>query len=267
MDVVIVTGASKGIGRQVCIELLKRQPLIVIAVARSADALQTLQHDAHVVTDHAGHSGRLIPISGDITDPPTRDKIIDTARATNGRLRALINNAAALTATGPILAASPAELHQIFDTNLLAPIALASQCLPMLQSHQSSRVILNITSSTSQGPVPGFAAYGATKVSLNYLTQALAAEHPDITSIAFYPGVVDTQMNKCAYDVAQKYRKHAERLDNRMVDMSATIAKLEEPISPDRPCAIIANLALHARHELSGKYVVFSDKEMDGYAF
>ncbi|KAJ1851993.1 hypothetical protein GGH12_005740 [Coemansia sp. RSA 1822] len=265
MDVVIVTGASTGIGRQVCIKLLERQPLYVVAVARSSDALQTLQQEAEAASAQVGHHGRLVPIAGDITNPLTRTSIITTA-SNLGQLRALINNAATVDPTGPLLASSSAQWHSIWETNFHAPISLISQCLHMLQTHKGPRVILNITSSTSQQPVPGFGPYGATKASLNYVTRALAVEYPDITSIAFYPGVVDTPMNARAVDVARECQEHAQRTGNHKVDMSHVIEKLKCPDSPDRVCSIMANLALNANPELSGKYITFSDPEMDAYS-
>ncbi|KAJ2593987.1 hypothetical protein IWW49_000201 [Coemansia sp. RSA 1797] len=265
MDVVIVTGASTGIGRQVCIKLLERQPLSVIAVARSSDALQTLQQEAEATSAQAGHHGQLVPIAGDIANPLTRTSII-TAATNLGQLRALINNAATVDPAGPLLAPSTAEWHSIWETNFHAPISLISQCLHMLQQHKGPRVILNITSSTSQQPVPGFGPYGATKASLNYVTRALAVEYPDITSIAFYPGVVDTPMNARAMDVARECQEHAQKTGNHRVDMSRVIEKLKCPVSPDRVCSIMASLALDADPELSGKYITFSDPEMDAYA-
>ncbi|KAJ2472001.1 hypothetical protein IWW56_006228 [Coemansia sp. RSA 2131] len=265
MDVVIITGASTGIGRQVCIKLLERQPLYVVAVARSSDALQTLQQEAEAASAQVGHHGRLVPIAGDITNPLTRTSIITTA-SNLGQLRALINNAATVDPTGPLLAPSSAQWHSIWETNFHAPISLISQCLHMLQTHKDPRVILNITSSTSQQPVPGFGPYGATKASLNYVTRALAVEYPDITSIAFYPGVVDTPMNARAVDVARECQEHAQRTGNHKVDMSHVIEKLKCPDSPDRVCSIMANLALNANPELSGKYITFSDPEMDAYS-
>ncbi|KAJ2157272.1 hypothetical protein GGF46_004618 [Coemansia sp. RSA 552] len=247
MDAVIVTGASKGIGRQVCVELLSL-PVAVVAVARSPDALLSL-------ADHAPGPGVLHCIVGDITHPPTQDSVI--AAISPYRLRALINNAATVTPTGPLLSHTPDEWRRIWELNFLAPVSLASRCLEHFRGHQRSRVIINVTSSTSQAPVSGFGPYGSTKTALNYVTKALAAEYPDLTSIAFYPGVVDTQMNGSALGAANA--------TNERVDMSAVIEKLQAPIPAKLPSTIIANLALHADHDLSGKYVVYSDSEMEEY--
>ncbi|KAJ1833875.1 hypothetical protein IWW55_000073 [Coemansia sp. RSA 2706] len=258
MDLVIVTGASKGIGRQVCIELLRRHSVAVIAVARSSAALQSLQ-------DESQHLGQLVFISGDISSAETRDAIVGKAVELGGRLRALINNAAVVLPTGPVLANTDSEWRVQWETNFLAPVSLLAKCLPLFKSHGMSKVVLNISSSTSQAPVPAFGPYGCTKVALNYLTQAVAAEYPDITAIAFYPGVVDTPMNKNALDAAQSFHEYAAA-NGLGVDMSKCIDKLQTPIQADIPCVIMANLALGADPELSGKYFVYSDREMEAYS-
>ncbi|KAI9476983.1 hypothetical protein BX667DRAFT_337491 [Coemansia mojavensis] len=262
MDIVIVTGASKGIGKRVCLELLKR-PTIVIAAARSLDLLLALQQEASQY-----ESSQLITISGDITDASTRQNIIEavsTLLANQGsKLQALINNAALVSPTGPLLSHSDEEWLRQWQTNIQAPMSLIAQCMPFF-SRNSRAVVLNVTSSTSQRPVPGFGPYGSTKIALNYLTAALASEYPQISFIAFYPGVVDTPMNKEALDAAQKFHKHAqsEGLD---IDMSGCVEMLQSPISADAPCAIMANLALYADSSLSGKFYTYKDKEMEPYS-
>ncbi|KAJ2796455.1 hypothetical protein H4R20_005523 [Coemansia guatemalensis] len=264
-DVVVITGASRSIGRQTCIKLLQKQALTVIAVARSGDALATLKTEAEAVSLRSGHKSQLITVTGDIASSATQDAVISALHSAGGHLRALINNAATLSPTGPVLENTAEQWRAIWETNFLAPVSLISRCLAFFRSHSDSRVILNITSSTSKGPVPGFGPYGSTKVALNYVTAAMAAEYPDITSIAFYPGVVETPMNGSALAAAYAFQKHAQETGNNAIDMSPVIAKLQNPITPDLPSAIMANLALRADAKLSGKYFVYSDEEMLPY--
>ncbi|KAI8325163.1 NAD(P)-binding protein [Martensiomyces pterosporus] len=252
-DVIIVTGASKGIGREICLHLLRlHHTAVVIGIARSLDALTSLQHQA-------GAPGRLHFIAGDVASEETQAAALSLARSL-GRLTALINNAAVVEPSGGILSAGTSQWHSILATNLLAPISLISRCMSQLE--ESKGRIINITSSTSQGPVPGFGAYGVTKVALNYATKALSLEHPDVTSVAFYPGVVDTEMNTSAMEIAQTYAADS----THKADVSHVIRKLTDTVELDLPCRIIANLALRADHSLSGRYIVYSDEEMASYS-
>ncbi|PIA15553.1 NAD(P)-binding protein [Coemansia reversa NRRL 1564] len=264
-NVVVVTGASRSIGRQVCIELLQKQALTVIAVARSGDALISLKTEAEAASQRSGHQGQLITVTGDIASSATQDAVINTIRSSGGHLRALINNAATLSPTGPVLENTAEQWREVWETNFLAPVSLISRCLSFFRLHSGPRVILNITSSTSKGPVPGFGPYGSTKVALNYVTAAMATEYPDITSISFYPGVVETPMNESAMAAAKAIDKYAQETGNNAIDMRPVFAKLQNPIPSDLPSAIMANLALRADAQLSGKYFVYSDEEMLPY--
>ncbi|KAJ2559937.1 hypothetical protein EV175_000050 [Coemansia sp. RSA 1933] len=243
--VVIVTGASKGIGRQVCKHLLASNAgLIVVATARSETLLAELQ----VQTD----TERLIPIAGDIAQEATQQQVIRTAQSL-GHIRALVNNAARVAPTGQLLKTEPSEWQAVWATNFFAPLAL----IHGISKHTKELRIVNVTSSTSQAPVRGFAAYGTTKAALNYLTQAIALEHPCVTAVALYPGVVDTQMNKDALGAACAYGSKA---------MDVVVDKLKAPIQAVLPAAIIANLAMRADPALSGKYYVYSDAAMAPYS-
>ncbi|KAJ1798036.1 hypothetical protein LPJ59_002764 [Coemansia sp. RSA 2399] len=247
-SVVIVTGASKGIGRQVCVHLLATYPeLIVVATARSGTQLADLQAQ----TD----ARRLIPVAGDIGHETTQQQVVQQAKAA-GHVCALVNNAARVAPTGRLLDIAPSEWAKVWTTNFLAAQALIHGISDHLLARDGARIV-NVTSSTSQGPVRGFAAYGSTKVALNYLTQAIALEYPQITAVAFYPGVVDTEMNKDALNAACAYDSESMRV---------VVDKLQAPISVHLPAAIIANLAMCADPKLSGKYFVYSDAEMAPYS-
>ncbi|KAJ2882459.1 hypothetical protein H4R27_003425 [Coemansia aciculifera] len=251
--VVVVTGASRGIGRQVCINLLSSSTqLHVVAVGRTRSDLSSLAHTCD-------NSSRLVIVAGDIADSATQTQISALLQTLKLPVLAVVNNAASVTPTGPLLDTSASEWAHLLSTNLTAALVLCSTCIDALQ--ESRGRIINVSSSASQRPVPGFSAYGMTKAALNYATQALALEYPKVTSIAFYPGVVNTDMNQAARQSAAAYaadpRTH--------LDTSALAAKLSDPIPVDLPSAIIANLALRADPSLSGRYVTYSDDEMHAY--
>ncbi|KAJ2330378.1 hypothetical protein GGH91_006682, partial [Coemansia sp. RSA 2671] len=234
--VVIVTGASRGIGHQVCLNVLRTSAhLHVLAVSRSPTTLPT--------------SSRLHQITGDITDTHTQAQIKGRLQALNQPILALVNNAATAETTGPFLDTTSSEWTHLLATNLTAALVLCSTCIEELK--KSGGRIINVTSSASLGPIPGFSAYGMTKAALNYATKALALEYPEVTSVAFYPGVVDTDMHQVAVKAAAAYAANPRTT----MDTTALTAKLSKPIAVDVPSAIIANLALRADRSLSGRYV------------
>ncbi|KAJ2854193.1 hypothetical protein J3B02_002796 [Coemansia erecta] len=254
--VIIVSGASQGIGRQVCLYLAKHYPLItIIAVARSSDLLETLQQEGQVYGDR-----RIIPVVGSISMEKTQQDIV--SNISDRPLLAVINNAAQVEPNCAILDVTADQWQSILETNLISSLSIVSRCIDKLQ--QTRGRVINITSSTSQAPVPAFSAYGVTKVAVNYVTAAIAQEHPDITAVAFYPGVVDTPMNHKALEAAASFAS-CERAVRANIDMSAVIEKLKSPIPADIPSAIIANLAVFADHKLSGKFFTYEDDEMEDY--
>ncbi|KAJ1949521.1 hypothetical protein EC988_004739 [Linderina pennispora] len=246
MKVVIVTGASKGIGRSAAQHLLS-QGVCVVGVARTASALTELQSS----------SSQFIGVTGDIIDNSVQDRAVGVARSL-GDIVGIVNNAAIVSPTGPILEATTEQWQRILGINLLAPLALTAKCIEDLKRNKGN--VINVTSSTSQAPVPAFGPYGVTKVSLNYVSKAISVEYPEITCLAFYPGVVDTDMNQDAIDAVTRYAASGNG-----GDMSGATKKLAHPISADLPGRIIANLALRASHELTGQYYVYSDSAMAPY--
>ncbi|KAJ2779516.1 hypothetical protein GGI15_003844 [Coemansia interrupta] len=254
---VIVSGASQGIGRLVSLYLLEHYPQVsVVAISRSELLLKTLKDESE-----AFGLNRLHVVAGDIAKQETQDTAIALVPE-NQPLLAVINNAAQCQPNCHILDVTHNQWTRILDTNLLAPMNLLSKCLPMLCASQGR--VINITSSTSQGPVPAFGAYGVTKVALNYVSAAMAIEYPDITTIAFYPGVVETAMNGVALAAVQTYAADP-RTVKAGVDVSRVIAKLEAPIPADAPCAMIANLAMNADRALSGKFITVDSSEAEKY--
>ncbi|KAJ1944148.1 hypothetical protein FBU59_002684 [Linderina macrospora] len=251
MKVVIVTGASKGIGKSAAQHLLS-QGISVVGIARTAAALAALQ------SEPSPTSAQFIGITGDISDESVQDRAVGVARSL-GDIVGIVNNAAIVSPTGPILDATAEQWQRILGINLLAPLTLTAKCIADLKRNGGN--VINVTSSTSQAPVPAFGPYGVTKVSLNYVSKAISVEYPEVTCLAFYPGVVDTDMNQDAIDAVAKYAETGNGCD-----MSGTTKKLAEPISADLPGRIIANLATRASHELTGQYFVYSDDAMAPYS-
>src|SRR3954463_15787304 len=150
MPLGLITGASKGLGRAVARELAA-QGWDLIVDARDAAAL----HDAYIDTT-------VTTLAGDVTDPLHRDAL---ARALGDRpLDLLVNNASRLgPSPQPQLATYDLdELRRVYDTNLLAPLALIQRLLPSLYDAPAA-VIVNVTSDASVEAYEGWGGYGSSK--------------------------------------------------------------------------------------------------------
>jgi NAD(P)-dependent dehydrogenase (short-subunit alcohol dehydrogenase family) len=181
---VLVTGAGRGLGLALARALLDRRWRVV------ADARR------------AGHLSAALPgavvVPGDVTDPAHRDALA-AAVGTLGRLDLLVNNASDLGPSPlPSLAEVPlAAVWRVYETNLLAPLALTQLLLPRLRAARGT--VLNISSDAAVEAYPGWGAYGSAKAALDQLSAVLAAEEPSLAVYAADPGDMRTDMHQAAF--------------------------------------------------------------------
>jgi NAD(P)-dependent dehydrogenase (short-subunit alcohol dehydrogenase family) len=184
MPVAIVTGASKGFGRATAAALAARGWTVVID-ARDTAALAATAHQIGATA-----------VPGDVTDPAHRADLIAAA---GKQIDLLVNNASTLGATPlPPLATYPLDaLREVFETNVLAPLALVQAALPLLIA--SGGTVVNVSSDAAVEPYEGWGGYGAAKAALDQVTAVLAAEQPDVRVYALDPGDMRTDMHQAAF--------------------------------------------------------------------
>lgn len=187
-QIAIVTGASRGLGLATA-RVLGERGWTVIVDARDAEPLLRA----------AGTVDRnIIAIPGDITDPDHREKLIHAAIDAGG-LDLAVNNASMLgPSPQPRLEHYPLTImRQVYETNVVAPLAVAQAALPMLRNR--SGVLVNVTSDAATEPYEGWGGYGSSKAALNQMTRVLAAEEPDLSIYSFDPGDMNTRMHQEAF--------------------------------------------------------------------
>jgi len=163
---VLITGAGSGIGRALAIEASQRGMTVALC-GRRADALaETLSM--------MSPSGRHMRLRGDITNPTVRRGMRDHLWQQWGGLDVLVNNAGVVP-VGPLACATDAELEQVMAINVVAPLALTREMLPLLRRATPSRIV-NVGSILGDIPYPLFAAYSASKCALRGLSVALRRE-------------------------------------------------------------------------------------------
>lgn len=189
--VALITGSSRGLGRTLA-EFLAVQGYSLILTARNRDALQetagALKRYEHPV----------YALAGDVTDNAHRRTLARVAEDQGG-LDLLVNNASDLGASPlPELAHYPlSALRQVFETNVLAPLALVQVTLPALKKRRG--LVVNISSDAAVGAYPGWGGYGSSKAALDLISRTLAAELTDIGVVSVDPGDLRTQMHQDAF--------------------------------------------------------------------
>src|SRR3954451_1773348 len=189
MPVVVITGASQGLGLALAAELA-RTGWTVVADARDGERL-TAAVDALPGGPH-------VAVPGDVTDSWHRGALAATATDLGGA-DLLVNNASTLGASPlPRLAdLDPTAFTRTFEVNVVAPVALAGLLLPQLRARRGR--IVNITSDASVEPYETWGGYGASKAALDHATRVLAAEEPLVRVYAVDPGDLRTEMHQAAF--------------------------------------------------------------------
>jgi NAD(P)-dependent dehydrogenase (short-subunit alcohol dehydrogenase family) len=186
MPVALVTGGSAGLGR-------------ALAHALAADGWRVVVdgRDAGRLAAAADHPD-IVAIPGDVTNE-WHGGALAAAVEREGRLDLLVHNASTLGPTPlPRLEdATTDDLHQVWRTNVGAPLALTADLLPMLVA--SYGTLLSISSDAGVEHYEGWGLYGASKAALDHLTLTFGAENPTVTAYAVDPGDMRTRMHQDAF--------------------------------------------------------------------
>lgn len=183
--VVIVTGASSGLGRATAIALSQSGHQVMV-VSRRADPLQETARQC------AGGSASVF--EGDIGLESTCERLIDRTRERFGRIDALVNNAGVAPRT-PLSQVHAALLQDAFQTNVFGPMLLLRAAWHELTRHDRS-VVVNVSSMAACDPLEGFGVYGASKAALESLTRSIHIEGAaaGIEAYSLRLGAVDTEL-------------------------------------------------------------------------
>lgn len=184
--VVIVTGASRGIGRAVAVRF-GEAGAVVVAAARG-------NHADAVAEEIRGEGGRAAAVSADVTDTKQIDAMVGTALEGYGRIDVLVNNAG-IVRDQLAMRMTAADWDAVIATNLTAAFTCSRTVLRPMLKQRSGRII-NIGSVVGQMGNAGQANYAATKAGLVGFSKALAREVATrgITVNVVAPGMVDTDM-------------------------------------------------------------------------
>ena len=184
--VVLVTGASRGIGRAIALRLAECGASVV-AGARG-------QHADGVAAEAASMGRTIVSVNLDVTDADEVRNAVQLVLQKFGRIDILVNNAG-IARDQLALRMKPVEWGIVIDTNLTAAFTCCQAVLRSMLKQRSGRII-NVSSVVGQSGNPGQANYAASKAGLVGLTKSLALEVASrgITVNAVAPGMVDTDM-------------------------------------------------------------------------
>ncbi|AMA48808.1 MULTISPECIES: SDR family oxidoreductase [Flavobacterium] len=213
--VVVITGASSGIGKAIG-ELLQDKGYIVYGTSRNPVRVE---------------KSKIQLIALDVRNVDTIKKAVEEIIAKSGRIDVLINNAG-VGITGPIEEIPTEEMRIHFETNLFGPIEVIKAVLPQMRS-QKSGLIINITSIAGYMGLPYRGVYSASKGALGLVTEALRMETKqfgiEITNIA--PGDFATNIAAGRYHAPViKGSAYEKVYGNTLSEMNIHVDNGHDPI-------------------------------------
>lgn len=224
MNIYIITGASKGIGRGLTEELLKDDNNRVVGVSRTCGIKHpNFRHQPLDFSDIEAVEHNLHKV---FLSYPDADRLV------------LVNNAGVLGDIGYVGENMPNERFEfVFDVNVIVPAMLMNTFLQVYQQHAAEKVIVNISSGAGKNPVDGWASYCASKAALDMLSKTVQLEQEkrgaNVRVYALSPGVVDTHMQEeirnsdaSKFSTVEKFRKY--KAENELASPEQVAGKIHQ---------------------------------------
>jgi NAD(P)-dependent dehydrogenase (short-subunit alcohol dehydrogenase family) len=244
--VVVVTGASSGIGRATT-ELLAESGATVIAVARREEPLRELADRYPGDGNGETTTGRVVARPADVTDAEAIEQIAVDTIADFGRLDAWVNNAA-VNQYGNFEELPLDEWRRVVETNLFGYVHGARAAIPYFRE-QGRGVLVNVSSVLGKVPSPLQSAYIASKFGINGLSAALRQELQDVPGVTVstvMPGPIDTPLfQHAANHTGYRITPPAPTVDASRVALA--IAKNIRRPRPEVPVGVSTRPALFGR--------------------
>lgn len=163
----LVTGASKGIGAGIALELAAAGAFVIVNYASDKNGADA------IVRSIVEGGGKAIAIQGDVSNSADVTRMFDQAANAFGSIDILVNNAGVYRVM-PIAQVTESEFHREININLLGPLLTIRESLKHFSSRGGS--IINIGSAASRSLPPQFSVYAASKSGLDAITGVLAKE-------------------------------------------------------------------------------------------
>ncbi|MGO1121147.1 SDR family NAD(P)-dependent oxidoreductase [Rhodovibrionaceae bacterium A322] len=243
--VVILTGASQGIGAATA-QSLAKAGATVVACARNKDACEKLAEDIKA------NGGKALGLACDVTDFAAVAALVARVKEEFGRIDALINNAGMVDPIARAAETDPEAAMTCLRVNVGGVFAAVAAVLPIMTA-QGGGSIINVSSGAAHNPLEGWSAYCASKAALAMYTRSLALEYGDqgVRVFGFGPGVVDTGMQ---VKIRASGINPVSQLDRSVL------------ASPARPAQVMTWLLTSDADDLAGQELSIRDEDLQSRA-
>ena len=192
--VILVIGASKGIGAQIAENMAKQGAKIIVNYNNDTIGAEK------IVSEITSQGGNAISIKADVSKEEDIEILFKTVNKTFGKVTTLVHNAG-IYKFEPIEAVTEKEFHNHFNTNVLSTFLLTQKAIKHFDTNGGS--IINISSIATVKPTPMTSLYTASKAAVDALTNVLAQElgNRNIRINSILPGPTETEGNQITEDI------------------------------------------------------------------
>lgn len=232
-QVVIITGASAGIGHATALAFARQGARLVLA-ARRRDRLAAL------ASQLANAGAKVIYHDFDITQEDGRRRLVTKALEEFGRIDVLINNAG-FGYRSPVEVTPISEIRANFETNVFAPIALTQLVIPVMRKQRQGCVV-NVSSVAGKIARPLSSIYDATKHAIEAFSDGLRGELAPfgIRLLVVEPGFVETEFTDVATRASLQYYENQTEYQSLLESLRVREARLRRfAASPDEIAQLI----------------------------
>lgn len=193
MELYIVTGASRGLGRAIVEQLLARER-VLLTISRKPDRAL----DAAAAAKGAKLEQWALDLAHDVGAAARLEAWLHAQPRERFATVTLINNAGLLGKVGPIDISDAETLAAVLRVGLEAPLVLTSAFLRATRAWTAQRRVLNVSSGAGRRPIAGWAAYCAAKAGMDHFSRVTALDEQRLPNpariVSLAPGVIDTDM-------------------------------------------------------------------------
>lgn len=201
--VAIVTGASKGIGASIALQLAAEGASVVVNYSSSKEGAD------RVVNQVVGKGGKAVAVQADLSKQEDVKRLFAESQNAFGKLDILVNNAGVYE-FAPLEEITAEHFHKLFNLNVLGLLFATQEAVKHFGPAGGS--VVNISSVASTSAPPTTSVYSATKAAVDAITRSLAQElgPKKIRVNAINPGMVETEGVHAAGIAESDFRKHVE---------------------------------------------------------
>ena len=217
----IVTGSTRGIGKETALLLLKNGMNVIIS-SKSQDSVDHAIQDIYL--KFPSKKENILGLKCDVSKYSDIKSLVDISIKRFEGIDILVNNAGIIYYRS-LIDTTEEEWNKNIDTNLKSVFLFTKEVLPHMIKNKSGGVIVNVSSSAGKSGFPNLSAYCASKFGIIGLTESIAKEVADnnVKVMAICPGGVDTDMIKDivneGYDLSSRNLMKPQQVAKKIYDM------------------------------------------------